>query len=74
MKNTIQNMAPEVLLEKVTLASLSALALGPADRVSDIAPLEAVLPLIAKAWDLPEEILSGKTERLERGKKLAAEN
>ena len=68
------DMAPETLLEKVTLEALSALALGPPDHIGDIAPLEAVLPLIAKAWGLLEETLAEKTKRLERGKKLAAEN
>ena len=74
MPHTRPSMAPEILLEKVTLEALSALALGPPDHIHDIAPLEASLPLVAKAWGLPEEILEGKTKRLEHGKKLAAEN
>ena len=74
MPHTRQSMAPEILLEKVILEALSALALGPPDHIHDIAPLEAALPLIAKAWGLPEEALAAKTKRLERGKKLAAEN
>ena len=36
--------------------------------------MEAALPLAAKAWELPEETLAEKMERLEHGKKLAAEN
>lgn len=74
MTHTRPAMAPEILLEKVTLEALSALALGPPDHIHDIAPLETALPLIAKAWGLPEEILAGRTNRLECGKKLAAEN
>lgn len=74
MENAAYNMSPEVLLENVTLEALTTLALGPADHVSDIAPFEAILPLITKAWDLPREVLEGKTERLERGKKLALES
>lgn len=74
MTHTRPAMNSEILLEKVTLEALSALALGPPDHIHDIAPLETALPLIAKAWGLPEETLAGKTNRLERGKKLAAEN
>lgn len=74
MEYTRPNMTPETLLEKITLEALSALALGPSDRAVDIAPLEAALPLAAKAWELPEETLAEKMERLEHGKKLAAEN
>ena len=74
MEHKRPDMAPKTLLEKVTLEALSALALGTPDHIDDIAPLEAVLPLIAKAWGLPEETLAGKTKRLDHGKKLAAEN
>ena len=74
MEYTRPDMTPETLLEKITLEALSALALGPSDRVADIAPLEAALPLAAKARELPEETLAEKMERLERGKNLAAEN
>jgi len=61
MEYTRPDMAPETLLEKITLEALSALALGPSDRVADIAPLEAALPLTAKAWELPEETLAENT-------------
>ena len=67
-------MDPEILLEKVTLEALSALALGPPDHIHDIrAPGSRPAP-DCQAWGVPEETLAGKTNRLERGKKLAAEN
>lgn len=74
MEHTRPDMSPEELLESITLEALSALALGTPDNIRDIEPLEAVLPLIAKGWGLPEEVLANRTGRLEQGKKLAAEN
>ena len=74
MEHTRPDMSPEELLESITLEALSALALGTPDNIRDIEPLEAVLPLIAKGWGLPEEVLANRAGRLEQGKKLAAEN
>ena len=74
MEHTRPDMSPEELLESITSEALSALALGTPSNIRDIEPLEAVLPLIAKGWGLPEEVLANRTGRLEQGKKLAAEN
>jgi len=72
MEHIREDLPPETLLEKITSEALSLLVLGGAGHIPDVAPLEAALPLIAKAWGLPEEALKEKTDRLERGKKLAA--
>ena len=74
MEHTRPDMSPEELLESITLEALSALALSTPGNIRDIEPLEAVLPLIAKGWGLPEEVLANRAGRLEQGKKLAAEN
>lgn len=72
MSPSARNMALETLPEKITNEALSILALGGARGIRDIAPLEAALPLIAKAWSLPEELLKEKTDLLEQGKAQAA--
>ncbi len=71
MNPSARNTAPETLPGKITDEALSILALGGARGIRDIAPLEAALPLITKAWSLPEELLKEKTNLLEQGKAQA---
>lgn len=67
MQYTVHELPAESLLEEVTLTALSALALGPTSRICD------VIPLIAKVWGLPDEILAEKVDRMERAKRPADE-
>lgn len=72
MNPSVRKPAPERLPEKITNEALSILALGGARGIRNIAPLEATLPLIVKAWSLPEELLKEKADLLEQGKAQAA--
>lgn len=72
MNSAARNPAPETLPEKITNEALSILSLGGAKGIRTIAPLEAALPPIITAWELPEAVLKEKTALLERGKAQAA--
>ena len=72
MELTFQTTPPETLLETISIEALSVLALGGEKGIPDIVPLEAALPLIAKAWSLPETLLKKNTDLLEQGKAQAA--
>lgn len=72
MELTFQTTPPETLLETISIEALSVLALGGEKGIPDIVPLEAALPLIAKAWSLPETLLKENTDLLEQGKAQAA--
>lgn len=73
MNHMIQRLEPENLLEKITTEALCVLSLcGPAG-IGAIVPLEASLPLVAKAWEAPEGLLDAQTERFTLGKQLAAD-
>ena len=68
MEYLIQNLPPEVICTQITDEALSLLALAGEKAIPTIAPLEAALPLTAKAWELPGSLLKEKTDLLERGK------
>lgn len=72
MEYLIQNLPPEVICTRITDEALSLLALAGEKAIPTIAPLEAALPLTAKAWKLPGSLLKEKTDLLERGKAQAA--
>ena len=70
MEKIERHPAPEKLLRQITAETINALALGGADMIGDVAPLEAGVGLIAKAWNLPQESLQASTDLLQKEKDL----
>ena len=64
--------APEKLLQQVTTEVINILALGGLEKAHEAALPEAGVPLIAKAWDLPQEILLENTRLIQKEKELLA--
>ena len=63
MKQIEKHPAPEKLLQQITEEAINALALGGPDKIGDEAPMEAGVKLIAKAWEVPRQLLrSGSSE------------
>lgn len=60
--------APEKLLLKITAETVNALTLGGEADHPTIAQLEAGTALIAKAWELPQELLQSSTDMIQRQK------
>lgn len=72
MDYIIQDLPPEDIFTRIANEALGILALGGERALPEIAPLEAVLPLTARVWELPEALLKEKTDLLEQGKAQAA--
>ena len=70
MEKIERHPAPEKLLRQITAEAINALALGGADMIGDVAPLEAGVGLIAKAWNLPQESLQASTDLIQKEKDL----
>ncbi len=65
--------APEKLLRQITAEAVNLLALGTPDKPGDAALPEAAIPLIAKAWGLPPELLGDSLEVIRRQKELVGD-
>ena len=70
MEKIERHPAPEKLLRQITAEAINALALGGADMIGDVAPLEAGVGLIAKAWNLPQESLQASADLIQKEKDL----
>ncbi len=62
--------APEKLLRQITTETINALALGIPDKITDVAPLETGVALIAKAWELPQDSLDTSLALIQKEKEL----
>ena len=62
--------APEKLLRQMTVEAVNLLILGGPDKAQEAALPEAGVRLIVKAWDLPQEDLSGSLNLIHREKQL----
>ncbi len=65
--------APEKLLQQITAEAVNLLALGTPDKPGDAALPEAGVPLIAKAWGLPPDLLDDSLEVIRRQKELVGD-
>lgn len=65
--------APEKLLQQITVEAVNLLALGTPDKPGDAALPEAGVPLIAKAWGLPPDLLDDSLEVIRRQKELVGD-
>ena len=64
--------APEKLLLQITTEAVNLLALGGLEKAEDAALPVAAIPLIAKAWDLPQGDLEASMALIQRQKELLA--
>lgn len=64
--------APEKLLRQITTEIINILALGGLERAHEAALPEKGVPLIAKAWNLPQELLLENTDLIQKEKELLA--
>lgn len=64
--------APEKLLRQITTETINILALGGLERAHEAALPEKGVPLIAKAWNLPQELLLENTDLIQKEKELLA--
>ena len=62
--------APEKLLLQITTEAVNLLALGGLEKAEDAALPVAAIPLIAKAWDLPQGDLEASMALIQRQKEL----
>ena len=68
MANIEKHPAPEKILRQITAEAINGLELGGEIDHPSIIRMEAAVGLIAKAWGLPQEVLQGNLDLIQRQK------
>ena len=68
MANIEKHPAPEKILRQITAEAINGLELGGEIDHPSIIRMEAAVGLIAKAWELPQEVLQGNLDLIQRQK------
>ncbi len=68
MANINKHPAPEKLLRQITKETINGLELGGEANHPSIMKLEAAVGLIAKVWELPQEVLQANLDLIQRQK------
>lgn len=68
MANIEKHPAPEKILRQITAEAINGLELGGQVDHPSIKKMEAAVGLIAKAWGLPQEVLQGNLDLIQRQK------